>query len=104
MTKRFTTKWWNCRRTGCKFDAKAAAEGTPMNRSSLGDLAAKIMQVHLLDHICDLLVEEKLRDHQIVTRALSVAERSATVAEVLIAVNEAERLAVAGVEREGERR
>ncbi len=68
-----------------------------MNCNTYGDFAAKIMQVHLLDHICDYFVDEKYRDHVMTSRAISAAERSATVAEALIAVREAERLTAAAV-------
>lgn len=98
MTKRFNSKWWKCRRTGCDFDSHEAAKAAPMNCNTYGDFAAKIMQVHLLDHICEMLGQETRRDHELLKRALSAGERSASVAEALIAVSEAERIAAAATE------
>lgn len=97
MTRKPTEQWWKCRRTGCAFDAHKAMKATDMSCATGGDFTAKIMQVHLLDHICDLLVEEKLRDYKIVDRALRVAERGAAVAEGLAVVRDAERIAAAAI-------
>jgi hypothetical protein len=52
------SEWWKCKR--CKFDASTAAKRTDgMDFAARGDLAASIMQSHMLGHVCDLLADKR---------------------------------------------